>query len=181
MAMQIVYAVAREIAEHAMAQAPREACGILAGQGSRISKGLPVHNIAPAPRLQFQLDPVEQLKALKTIDALGLNWIGVYHSHPRTAPIPSDQDIAACVDQRLLHLIVSLDQSKPRFKLWRIERSSVLPIELAFDTETARDIDRPLSTTQQAAIVAVGIAALLLLLVIAFNLLPPAPALALAS
>ena len=175
MAMRIAYAVARQIADLAQAQVPHEVCGLLAGKGDDISKCLPVSNIAGSREDQYELDPGEELKALKAIDAAGLRWIGIYHSHPFSAPIPSAADIRAAVDQNLLHLIVSLERRKPRLTLWRIEAEAVVPVELVFDTEEAVDRDQPLSRAQQGAIIAVGVAALLLLLFIAFSLLPPAP------
>ncbi len=178
MACSIARSVAREIADEASASAPLEVCGLLAGRGNHISRRLPVANVASDPRRRFELDLAEQLQALKTIDVENLDWLGAYHSHPAAPPIPSDADIAAAVDERLLQLIVSLEQAQPRFKLWRIDRESVTPVELTFDTETARDLESPLSAAQKAAIVVVGLAALLLLLLISFSLLPPAPELA---
>ena len=177
-AMSIAYGVAREIADHALADAPREVCGILGGRGDNITKCISVSNAAAAPESQFKLDPNEQLNALKALDELGLTWLGVYHSHPKSPPIPSESDIDAAADGALLHLIVSLEGRKPRLKLWRIEDHSVRPVELVFDTEAVEARDAPLSRMQQMALVAVGAAALLLLLIIAFSLLPPAPDLA---
>ena len=103
--------------------------------------------------------------------------MGVYHSHPYSPPLPSDADIAAIADENLFQLIVSLEQSKPRFKLWRIEPGSVVPVDLVFDTEPANSIDRSLSSGQRAAIVAAAVVSVLLLLTISLSLLPPAPAL----
>ncbi len=175
MAFQIAHAVARQIAEEASTAAPEETCGLLAGREQHISLYLPVRNRAPLPQREFQLDPAEQLKALKHIDALQLRWLGVCHSHPLSPPIPSEADIAPPIAEDLVHLIVSLEKGTPRFKLWRIERASVYPLELVFDTECAKERDYPLTRPQQAAIVAVAFAAALLLLLIAFALLPPAP------
>ena len=76
MAMRIAYAVARQIADLAQAQVPHEVCGLLAGKGDDISKCLPVSNIAGSREDQYELDPGEELKALKAIDAAGLRWIG---------------------------------------------------------------------------------------------------------
>ena len=107
MAVSIVYAVARQIAEHALSEAPNEACGILAGTRERISRAIPLENASEAPASHFRFDPNEQLAALKSLDAAGLGWVGVYHSHPKTPPIPSREDIVAAVDHSLLQLIVS--------------------------------------------------------------------------
>ena len=72
-------------------------------------------------------------------------------------------------------MIVSLEGAKPKLKLWHLEGSSVLPLELVFDSETDIEPASRLSTRQQVAIVIAGIASLLILLAISFTLLPPAP------
>jgi len=182
MALSINYAVARQIAAQAQAAAPREACGLLAGTGQRISWALPVHTRAAAPQRQFRLDPNEQLQALKKIDAAGLTWLGVYHSHPASPPIPSRADIdAAQAEASLLHLIVSLERAKPRLKLWRIEGDSVQPLELVFDTQVPPPRPTPLSAGQQRQLIVIGLVGLCVLLLLSFWLLPPAPILGPAS
>ena len=178
MAVRIAYSAARQIAEHATVQAPREACGLLAGRTGHIVDALPVNNAAPSPEIHFKLDPTEQLKAMKAIDDANLEWIGVYHSHPYSAPVPSETDIKENADLALLQLIVSLERSKPQLKLWRVERSSVIPVELQFDSEKELVEDTTLSRRQQMAIMVVGIAAALILLLVSFSLLPPAPEIA---
>ena len=175
MVIKIAYAVARQIADHAASESPYEACGLLAGAVGHISRAFPLKNAAKSPATQYCLEPIEELGALKAIDAAGLDWLGVYHSHPHSAPIPSPEDIKAAVDQRLLHLIVSLEGAKPKLKLWHLEGSSVLPLELVFDSETDIEPASRLSTRQQVAIIIAGIASLLILLAISFTLLPPAP------
>ena len=140
MAIKIAYAVARQIADHAVSESPNEACGLLAGAVGHISRAIPLKNAAKSPATHFSLAPIEELNALKTIDAARLDWIGVYHSHPRSAPIPSQEDIKAAVDQRLLHLIVSLEGVKPKLKLWRVEGPSVLPLELVLTRTTISNL-----------------------------------------
>ena len=171
----ISYPVARQIAEHARRQLPSEACGLLVGRDAQILAAHPIRNAADSPQTQFQIDPREQLQALKAIDQAQMDWIGVYHSHPRSAPIPSPSDMEQCVDSGLLQLIVSLAGLKPQLKLWRVDRDSAVPIELVYETEIAGDDEPALSTSQQAAIVIVAVAAVLILLIVSFTLLPPAP------
>lgn len=175
MPVRIAYAVARQIADHALAEAPKEACGILAGTGERIRRAVPLNNAAASSEAQFRFDPNEQLKALKALDAAGLDWLGVYHSHPNAPPIPSAEDIQAAVDNSLLHLIVSLESAKPRLKLWLLDEYSVTPIALTFDTQVDLGFDDRLSRNKQIAMVIAGIASVLLLLAISLLLLPPAP------
>lgn len=175
MVLTITYAVARQIADHAAKQLPCEACGLLAGTRDHIAAAHPLQNVADMPQTQFQIDPREQLQALKAIDDAQLDWIGTYHSHPRSAPIPSQSDIKECADSGLLQLIVSLEGRRPQLKLWRVDRDSVVPIELVYETDNSPEYEPALSPAQQAAILIVALAAVLILLLISFTLLPPAP------
>lgn len=175
MAVRIPYLVARQISDHAASRQPSEACGLLAGTAANILAAYPLTNIASAPEARFEIDPGEQLNALKAIDEAQLDWIGAYHSHPQSAPIPSQADIDECADSGLLQLIVSLRRSKPQLKLWRIERDAVVPIELVYESDNPPDSEPALSLSQQAAVILVAIAAVLILLIISFTLLPSAP------
>ena len=175
MFVTIPYSVARQIADHAASMQPSEACGLLAGKDGRILAAYPLKNVAPSPHTRFQIDAGEQLKALKAFDRNQLDWIGAYHSHPRSAPIPSPSDIEECADSGLLHLIVSLKRREPQLKLWRIGRDSVEAIELVYDTESPPAYEGALSFSQRAAVIIVAVAAVLILLIISITLLPPAP------
>ena len=181
MAVRIPYWVARQIADHAAGQQPKEACGLLAGNSEHILAAYPLTNMASAPEARFEIHPGEQLRALKAIDEAKLDWIGAYHSHPDSAPIPSRADIEECADSGLLQLIVSLRRRKPQLKLWHIERESVAPIELIFESDNPPQSEPALSPPQQAAVIVAAIAAVVILLIISFTLLPPAPQISPAS
>ncbi|MDE2950252.1 MAG: M67 family metallopeptidase [Chloroflexota bacterium] len=177
MAIRIPQRVAKKIVDDARAQVPNEACGLIAGDGKTIQSAIPLANVASSKRSSFSFEPNEQLGALKRLDAEDLVWMGVYHSHPNSAAIPSIADLEGAGDHGLLQLIVSLKSSKPELQLWRIGASGVAPLELIFDTQTDAGYDEPpLSQQQRAAIVTTAVISLILMLVISFALLPPAPA-----
>lgn len=173
--MRIAYAAARNIVEHAAADSPREACGLLAGKGDLISLALPVANAAEQPEQAFALAPDEQLRRLKQIDEHGLDWLGVYHSHPGSPPIPSQSDLSGAADSALLQLIVSLANPQPRLKIWRIDGANALPLEL--DLAGAPRVDHEpgeLTRNQRLGMLAAGLLSVLALLFVAVALLPPA-------
>lgn len=175
MAVTIAHSVARQLVDDAARQAPAEACGLLAGANNHIAAAHPLRNIAAAPATRFRADPEEQLQALKAIDAAGLDWLGVYHSHPASAPIPSPEDVDQCADGGLLQLIVSLNGAKPELKMWRVDQASVAPVDLIYDTAVDHDSQRRLTKSQQAAVIAAGLVAVLIMLLVSLSLLPPAP------
>ena len=177
-AVKIPYLVARQISDHAANCSPAEACGLLAGRADEIHGVYPLPNVAAEPETRFHADPNAQLRALQAIDDAKLQWIGIYHSHPGSAPIPSQSDIRECVESGLLQLIVSLEGVKPKLKLWRIHNESVLPVDLVYDTADEPDYEPPLSPSQRTAMLIIAVAAVLIVLLIAFALLPPAPEIA---
>lgn len=174
--IRVRYETARQIADHAKTMYPEEACGLLGGTGTHITHAYPVTNMAANAGSNFQLDPNEQLQALKHIDLIGLNWIGVYHSHPRSNPIPSQSDITGSNDPNLIHLIVSLKSNKPKLKAWKISEFEILPLEVLFDTESEQNTaHEPLSNSQKTAIIIASLLSVMLMLAISLSLLPPAP------
>ncbi len=176
MQLRIPYRIARQIADQAQSDYPNEVCGLLAGEQFQISSAIPIRNIAGNPSTHYKLDPSNQIKALKHIDGLGLEWLGVYHSHPKSQPIPSPTDIDDNRHTNLIHIIVSLKDTQPKLKAWQINNADVTPIDLIFDTQAAiNDAHEPLSNTQKNAIILTSIICVILMLVISFTLLPAAP------
>ena len=79
-------------------------------------------------------------------------------------------------DYGLLQLIVSLQRSRPQFKLWQLNVTGVTALDLVFDSQSPFDDDDEVETKQQKlAIVIAGAIGLILMLLISFTLLPPAP------
>lgn len=176
MVYKIAYTVARQIADHAQDDYPNEVCGLLAGHGDHIYKAIPTKNIADNPLTEYLAEPYDQLQALKQLDAENLDWLGVYHSHPKSRPIISPTDIARATDPNLIHIIVSLQNAKPELKAWRINGHDSEAVDLIFDTQSPQNTaHEPLSNSQKLAIILSGIISVLILLTISFTLLPPAP------
>lgn len=94
---------------------PREACGILLGEGHRISAARAAANVHPAPETRFEIDPQALIDAHRAARAGGPQVIGYYHSHPQGAPEPSATDRAmAAGDGRVWAIIADRD-----VRFWR--------------------------------------------------------------
>ena len=65
---------------------PREACGILLGEGDRISDCVATRNVHPAPATHFEIDPQALIDAHRASRKGGPQVIGYYHSHPEGNP-----------------------------------------------------------------------------------------------
>lgn len=122
--------VLREILSHARMESPREVCGWLAGRGGEVVRALPVPNAAEDPQTRFTMEPQAQMSAMREIREWKLEITGTYHSHPRTAAVPSarDRELAAYPDAA--HLILSLATLDPEVRCYRITAEGISPLEL---------------------------------------------------
>ncbi|WP_324255365.1 Mov34/MPN/PAD-1 family protein [Erythrobacter sp. WG] len=78
----------------AAAAHPHEACGILLGEGSRITEARAARNVHPAPRTHFEIDPQALIDAHRAARGGGPQVIGYFHSHPCGPAAPSATDRA---------------------------------------------------------------------------------------
>jgi proteasome lid subunit RPN8/RPN11 len=118
------------IIEHVRMEAPREACGWLAGEGNEAGGVYPVPNVAEDPEVGFRMDPEIQLSTMREIRDLGLELTGTYHFHPRTPPAPSVRDRGLAAYSKTVHLIVSLAASEPEVRCYRIQEGMCTAVEL---------------------------------------------------
>jgi proteasome lid subunit RPN8/RPN11 len=107
MALQIARAQVEAMLEHARQEFPNECCGLLAGRAGRVEVLLPGQNIDHSP-YTYRLDPQEQLRFFKDMDARGLELLGIYHSHTQSAAYPSRTDVAQAYYPDAAYVILSL-------------------------------------------------------------------------
>lgn len=93
--------VSRDVIAQALASAraahPRECCGILLGEGQRITALAAARNVDPAPETHFEIDPQALIDAHRSARTGGAQIAGYYHSHPagQASPSPRDQERSA--------------------------------------------------------------------------------------
>jgi predicted GIY-YIG superfamily endonuclease/proteasome lid subunit RPN8/RPN11 len=94
----------------AAAAHPQEACGLLLGEGSRITAALQSRNVHPAPATHFEIDPQALIDAHRAARSGGPQVLGYFHSHPvgEAAPSATDRDCAAG-DGRIWAIIAGND------------------------------------------------------------------------
>ena len=118
--MRISRALLDEVIAHARAEAPNECCGLIASRDGVAVSVRRVRNIHASP-LKFEMDPDEQYRAQQAIDDEELDIGAIYHSHTRSAPIPSQTDVnLAKWWPDPLWLIVGLENDEPDVRAWRI-------------------------------------------------------------
>jgi [CysO sulfur-carrier protein]-S-L-cysteine hydrolase len=107
---------------------PLEACGLLGGKvggpvGSRqaatVTTFYPSVNAANSSKV-YTIDPKTHLRAERDAEDVGNEIIGVMHSHTHTDPYPSPTDIAQAPDPGWHYVIVSLRDTAPMLRSYRI-------------------------------------------------------------
>src|SRR5207253_2276152 len=81
--------IRRQLEEHAAAEAPNEACGLIAFRDGVAERFLPAENEAASP-YRFQLKPRNPLDFYLEDDGYEL---AVFHSHPTESARPSRTDV----------------------------------------------------------------------------------------
>lgn len=126
-----------DIRAAARAAYPNEGCGLLVGQGERVTRMVPSPNIAPRGRDRFEIDPRVRLALMKELRGTDERLIGHWHSHPDTAPIPSATDVAQAYEPALLWVICGVSGSgATALKAWKLlsNEGRFTPIPLIVDS-----------------------------------------------
>jgi proteasome lid subunit RPN8/RPN11 len=106
---------------HTQAAAPNEACGLLVGHNRRVTEVLPAGNIASSPRVEYLMDPHDQIRHFQVIEDQGLELLGIYHSHPSSEAYPSATDLSMAYYPEAVYAIVSLlPDVAPTLRTFRI-------------------------------------------------------------
>lgn len=111
--------VYQEMADHAVAGYPLEACGLLVGTGETVVRFVPCTNEAASARV-YTIPPLELLRAERAADDDGLELIGVFHSHTHTEAYPSPTDVVQAPDPGWHYVIVTLKREAPEARSFRI-------------------------------------------------------------
>jgi proteasome lid subunit RPN8/RPN11 len=110
---------------HAREALPQECCGLLIGTPLRIDLAHRARNLE-AGSSRFLIDPRDHLAAVHAARESKRFVIGIYHSHPRTAAIPSSADLAEASYDDYLYLIVSLKKEPPELRLFRLDEGAFI-------------------------------------------------------
>lgn len=112
--------IVADMVAHARAEAPLEACGLLAGVGDTVREIYRMANV-DASAEHFSLDPREQLAVLRHARAEGFAVLGVYHSHPETPARMSDEDLRLAVTPGVRYVVLSLrDPGRPEIRSFAV-------------------------------------------------------------
>jgi proteasome lid subunit RPN8/RPN11 len=118
---------------HARAEYPNEACALLAGRDGAVDRVYTLPNAEASPTF-YVVEPNAQLRAMTEMDDLGLDLLGIFHSHVATEAYPSRTDVELAAYPDAAYLILSLaDQDAPVLRAFRIRDGQVdeEPVEVS--------------------------------------------------
>ena len=132
--MHLPVALVQAIVEHARAEDPNEACGLIVGDRPAADGGVAlryeaVRNKAASP-YRYEIHPDDLLRlTIATDDADEVFW-AIVHSHVRSPAYPSPTDLGLAFYPDALYLLVSLAEDEPALGAFRIIDGSIHPVEL---------------------------------------------------
>jgi proteasome lid subunit RPN8/RPN11 len=106
--LTITRALRDAIVEHARADHPDEACGVIAGpEGSdRPERFVPMANAARSPTF-YEFDSADLLRLYREMAARDEEPVVVYHSHTATEAYPSRTDVSYASEPNAHYVLVS--------------------------------------------------------------------------
>lgn len=118
-------AMARAMLEHARAELPNEACGLLSGdlRGGRAVAFHPTRNTEQSA-LRYNVHPDDLLRVMLEIEAAERDLVGIFHSHTHTPAVPSATDLREAMYPDPFYVLATLadpDAAPQRaLRAWRI-------------------------------------------------------------
>jgi proteasome lid subunit RPN8/RPN11 len=121
---------------HVLEDPANELCGLIAVEGDRppgSRRAVAVHRAANMHRspLRFEIEPMELYQLTREIEDAGLELGGIYHSHVRSEPYPSQTDINYAAGWPGAEwVIVGLATPEPVVRSFLIDDGRVRDVEL---------------------------------------------------
>jgi len=116
---------AEAMIQHALAEYPNEACGLLAGKDGQVERVYRMTNAEHSP-VTYRLDPEEQYRAFMEMEKAGHQLLAIYHSHTHSPAYPSATDLELAYYPDSLYVIISLaDKARPIMRAFRIVEGAI--------------------------------------------------------
>lgn len=130
--------VAEELLQHARAEAPNEACGLLAGDlstGTAIAYH-PARNADASPYV-YTVHPDDLVRIVLGIEDGGHDLVAIFHSHTHTPAVPSPTDRRQA-RYPVVYLLATLTDADATpvdsLRAWRIEEGMSREVELRLES-----------------------------------------------
>src|SRR5271154_4085751 len=129
--VRIQRGVAAELWDRAQQRPLLECCGLLAGRDGVITHVFPAENVASNPAKNYEIAPSEIFRMMREFRAAGLDFLGIYHSHPNGENQPSARDIELAYYSEEAYFILSPrpDAAKP-VRAFSIREGRAIELEI---------------------------------------------------
>lgn len=128
--VRIEHGIFERLLAEARANPSVECCGFLAGRGAIISAILPATNALQSPK-RYEIAPQELFELFRNIRSVGLEHLGIYHSHPNGENVPSPLDIERAFYPETAYLIISMRPAASHpIRAFRIVEAQVRELSL---------------------------------------------------
>ena len=130
--------VAVELLAHARAELPNEACGLLSGSlaNGRATAFHPTRNAEASP-LRYSVHPDDLVRITFAIEDAGEDLVAIFHSHTRSAAVPSATDRRAAMYPDPFYLLASLADAdalpERALRAWRIVADEAIEVSLRLE------------------------------------------------
>lgn len=112
--VRIHTAVVQRIRSLAGSTPTTECCGLLAGRGGVITHAFPAENVAANPATGYEIAPKEVFEMMREFRTARLEFLGIYHSHPKGDNAPSARDIEQAYYSEESYFIISPQPGAPK-------------------------------------------------------------------
>lgn len=117
------------VTEQAVKCFPEETGGILGGKGMEILSIFPIINKQPEDRgNMFGLEGADLERGSIFLKKHGLEFIGLYHTHPKGIAYPSEGDLKQ--NQKYLFIISVSEKLKTEFRAYATATRQAIPVPL---------------------------------------------------
>jgi len=147
MTLRIDSATLDLIRRHGEASYPREGAGFLLGRdhnGTRQAvRALPQANRAPEAMQsrRYEIAPEDVMATENEAEKVGLEVLGIFHSHPDHPPVPSATDLDAALPW-YSYLITSIDRGRAvQSRSWRLSEDRGELVEEELDVPSSGSVE----------------------------------------
>jgi len=136
--LAIPAALAQELLAHARAELPNEACGLLSGSlaDGRATAFHPTRSAEASP-LRYSVHPDDLVRITFAIEDAGEDLVAIFHSHTRSAAVPSATDRRTAMYPDPFYLLASLAQPDAppasALRAWRIADGEATEVPLSLE------------------------------------------------
>jgi len=125
-----------QILTHAQQHEHTESCGLISASNGNPDHYYAVKNIAADPSTRFEMEPKQQIAAMKHMREHGEDLLAIVHSHPESPPVPSATDMQEAGYPDSYYIIVSLNtKGVLEMRGYRFANAEMQVVDLRYEHE----------------------------------------------